>query len=206
MLAFIAENWRDNLQDREDFRLIMHEIEKDIRLDSLEMISDKSDIIRQIDCIDKLLSEPLSILGLPKGGLPNRTCLDIIMFYDWPDYVTTGYHQLENSKMLPAAYDEQLIMKIYEYYQWIDYHYLLVGPAIDDVQGLQEYFIKKAFPPIEKDTLTEGDLAAFQKLQRDTVFVAQLRYLKYNRKMELRVYNEMQKKSSAILEMFKTYH
>lgn len=204
MLAFIAENWRENLQDKEDFRMIMHEIEKDIRLDSIEMHSDKSAIIDQIGCIDKLLNEPLSLLGRPKGSLPNRTCLDIIMFYDWPDYVTTGYHQLENSKIVPAGYDEGLMMKIYEYYQWIDYHYLLVGPAINDVQELQRYFIEKGFPPVEKDTLSESDLAAFQNLQRDTVFVTLLKYLKYNRKMELRVYEEMQEKSTTILEMFKT--
>lgn len=206
MLAFIAENWRENLQDKEDFRMIMYEIEKDIRLDSIEMHSDKSSIIGQIDCIDKLLHEPLSILGLPKGSLPNRTCLDIIMFYDWPDYVTTGYRQLENSKNVPAGYDDDLMMKIYEYYQWIDYHYLLVDPAISDVQELQKYFIGKGFPPIEKDSLAESDLAAFQKLQRDADFVTLLKYLKYNRKLELRVYEVMQKKSSAILEMFKAYH
>ncbi|WP_445384145.1 hypothetical protein ACT6NV_08990 [Robiginitalea sp. IMCC44478] len=206
MLAFIAENWRENLQDKADFRMIMHEIEKNIRLDSIEMLSDKRDIIGQLDCIDKLLNEPLSILGLPKGSLPNRTCLDIIMFYDWPDYVTTGYHQLENSKIVPAGFDEELMMKIYEYYQWIDYHYLLVEPTIRDVQKLQQYFIDKGFPPIEKDSLTERDVAVYERLQKDTVFVTMLKYLKYNRKLELRVYKEMQKKSSAILESFKAYN
>ena len=206
MMAFITENWRENLQDREDFRTIMFEIEKDIRLDSIEMISDKRDILGQINCIDKLLNERLSLLGLPKGSLPNRTCIDIIMFYDWPDYVTTGYHQMENSKIVPAGYDEELMMKIYEYYQWIDYHYLLVGPAIKDAQDLQDYFISRGFPPIEKDTLTKSDLEAFKSLQRDTTFVTRLKYLKYNRRMELRVYNEMQKKSSAILQKFRTYH
>ncbi|MEJ2584354.1 MAG: hypothetical protein P8Z38_04735 [Robiginitalea sp.] len=206
MMAFITENWRDDLQDAEDFRRIMQEIEKDIRLDSVEMQSDKNRIIRQIDCIDRLLNDSLGLLGLPKGSRPNRTCLDLIMIYDWPDYVTTGYHQLENSKIVPAGYDDNLMMKIYEYYQWIDYHYLNVGPAIDDVQELQKYFIRMGFAPIEKDTITESEAIAFQKIQKDSVFVTLLKYLKYNRKEELRIYEVMERKSAALLRMFRDPH
>lgn len=214
MMAFIAENWRENLQDTEDFRMIMQEIEKDIRLDSIEMHDDKSRIIKQINCIDQLLGGNLSFLGSPRGAIQEspkgmrieRTCLDIIMFYDWPDYVTTGYRQLENSKIVPAGYDDTLMMKIYEYYQWIDYHYLNVGPAIKDVQELQQYFVAKGFPPIENDTITESELDAFHKLLKDTAFVTRLKYVKYNRREELRIYEAMQEKSEALLKMFGTSH
>jgi hypothetical protein len=206
MLAFLAENWRENLQDKEDFRMIMQEIAKDIRLDSIEMRDDKSRIIAQINCIDKILGGDLGLRELPNTSRLERTCLDIIMFYDWPDYVTTGYRQLENSKIVPAGYDEVLLMKIYEYYQWIDYHYLNVGPAINDVQELQKYFIGRGFPPIENDTITERELVAFQQILKDTSFVTLLKYLKYNRREELRIYEAMQVKSGALLKMFSAFH
>lgn len=206
MMAFITENWRENLQDKEDFRMIMNEIEKDIQLDVIEMQDDKSRVISQIDCIDQILKGRLSILNLPKSSRPNHTCLDKIMFYDWPDYVTTGYRQLENSKIVPAGYNDELMMKIYEYYQWIDYHYLNVGPAINDVQEFQKYLISKGFPPLEKDTITGRYRAAFENLLRDPVFITMLKYLKYNRKEELRIYESMEIKSEALLQMFNTSH
>ena len=206
MMAFVAENWRENLQDKEDFRMIMHEIEKDIRLDSIEMIGDKMRVIRQIDCIDQLLNGSIRLLKLPKGSRPNRTCLDIIMLYDWPDYVTTGYRQLENSKIVSAGYEDLLMMKIYEYYQWIDYHYLNIGPAIYDVQELQKYLIAKGVSPIVNDTITESEMDAFQKILEDSVFVTRLKYLKYNRKEELRIYEVMERKNGALLELFNASH
>lgn len=206
MMAFLADSWRESLQDQEEFEMIMNEIKKDIQLDINEIQSDRSRILRQIDCLDQLLEGDLSILDLPRAGRPNFTCLDIIMWYDWPDYVTTGYHQLENSKMVPADYDDELITRIYEYYQWIDYHYLLVNPSISDVQELQKFMIGKGFPPIAEEKISERDMEAFHDLLDDPEFVVRLKYLQYNRREELRIYEEMDEKSRAIIEMFNNTH
>jgi hypothetical protein len=196
MMAFIAENWRANLQDIEDFRMILDEIKKDIRFDSIEIPSDKMTVNYQINCIDQLLNDDSLIWN---DSIP---CLDLIRFNDWPDYVLTGFDQLKNSKIISVGYNDQLMFKIYEYYQWVDYHYLLTGPAAIEVHELQEYLIKKGFPPIKNETFTEGDIDAFRKLRMDTEFITRLKYLRYNREEQLRIYETMERKSSIILDMF----
>lgn len=198
MMAFIAENWRESLQDKEDFRDIMREIEKDIRLDLIEMQSDKARILEQVNCIDQLLSKDL----LERPGSRWRTCFDLVMFFDWPDYVLTGFNQLENSKVVSDEYDDELMNHIYEYYQWVDYHYLLTGPAIRDSRDLQSYLITKGFAPINKEAITEGIVEEFEEIRTDPEFVTRLKYLQYNRREELRVYEGMEAKSKSILEMF----
>jgi len=197
MMAFIAENCRSNRQDIEDFRMVLDEIKKDIRLDSIEMPSDKMRVINQINCIDQLLNDDYSLIG--NDSIP---CFDYIRYNDWPDYVLTGFDQLKNIEITSEGYNDQLMFKIYEYYQWVDYHYQLFGPATNEVHELQEYLINKGFPPLENKTITERDIAAFRKLRMDTTFITRLKYLRYNRKNELRVYEEMERKSNIILGMF----
>ena len=76
MMAFIAEDWRENRQDMEDFSLIMDEIENDIRLDSIEMYSDKRRINDQINCLDQLLNDGSLIT------IDCISCLELIMFIE----------------------------------------------------------------------------------------------------------------------------
>ena len=94
------------------------------------------------------------------------------------------------------------MFEIYEYYQWVDYHYLLIGPSTIEVHELQEYLINKGFPPLENETFTERDVDAFRKLRMDTKFITRLKYLRYNRKEELRIYESMEIKNNIILDMF----
>jgi hypothetical protein len=197
MMAFIVDDWRENRQDIEDFSMIMDEIERDIRLDSMEIYSDKMRIINQINCIDQLLDAD------PLIRIDSEFCLDRIMFVDWPDYVLTGNEQLKNSKIISSGYNADLMIKIYEYYQWVEFHYLLIDPTITEVHELKEYFINRGFPPIENDKLTKSELDSLRELQMDTEFITRLEYLKYNRREELRVYNAMERKSKNILDMFR---
>lgn len=204
MMAFIAENCRSNRQDVQDFRMILDEIEKDIRLDSIEIPSDKMRVINQINCINQLLSDDYSLINdnYSLSGKDSIPCFDYIRFYDWPDYVLTGFDQLKNSKIISEGYNDQLMSKIYEYYQWVDYHYQLIGPAAVEAHELQVYLINKGIPPIENKTFEERNIDALRKLQMDTKFITRLKYLRYNLKNELRVYEAMERKSNNILDMF----
>jgi len=198
-MAFIVEDWRESRQGIKDFIMIMDEIERDIRLDSIEMYSDKKNIINQINCIDQLLDAG------PLTKIDSKFCLDRIMFVDWPDYVLTGNDQLKNSKVIASSYNDDLMFKIYEYYQWVEFHYLLIDPTITEVHELKEYFINRGIPPIENDTITKSGVDSFRELRMDTEFITRLKYIKYNRRSELRIYNVMQRKSKIILEMFNSF-
>ena len=205
MMAFIADNWRENNQDREDFRKIMYEIEKDIRLDSIEMLDDKSRVIHQINCLDMFLDDSIwEAYTLENKAI--KTCFESILFFDWPDYVLTGFNQLLTSKIVSSDYGDELMAYIYEYYQWTDYHYLRKNQAVADTYDLQQYFIDNGFPPLEDDALSENEIEAFNRLRKDPNFIAQLKYLQLNRKEELRIYENMQRKSNNLLAMFKGIH
>lgn len=196
MMAFIAEDWRENRQDMEDFSLIMDEIENDIRLDSIEMYSDKRRINDQINCLDQLLNDGSLIT------IDSISCLELIMFIDWPDYVLTGFDQLKNSKIISSGKNAQLMNEIYEYYQWVDYHIFLLSTSVSEVHELKEYFINRGFPPVDHEPFTKSDVNSFQKLQIDTELITRIKYLKYNRRMELRIYEMMGRKNKVILDLF----
>ena len=124
------------------------------------------------------------------------------MFIDWPDYVLTGFDQLKNSKIISSGKNAQLMNEIYEYYQWVDYHIFLMGTSVSEVHELKEYFISREFPPVDHEPLTKSDVNSFQELQMDTELITRLKYLKYTRRMELRIYEKMGRKNKIILDMF----
>lgn len=202
MMAFLADNWREENKDREDYRKIMNEIENNIRLDSIEIVIDKADVLQQIECLDMLLDDSLwdneSI-----DGNQLAPCFGSILFVDWPDYVLTGFHQLLSSKIVSEDYDGELMFSIYEYYQWTDFHYLRTGQTVTETNDLQRYLINKGFYPEKTEAFTQGEIEVFQKLREDSVFKTQLKYLRANRKEELRIYNYMQDRSRHILNLFR---
>jgi len=84
----------------------MNEIEKDIRLDSIEILDDKSRVIHQINCLDMFLNDSIwetSILEKKKV----KPCFELILFFDWPDYVLTDSNQLLTSKIVSSSYDDE---------------------------------------------------------------------------------------------------
>ncbi|UCD61615.1 MAG: hypothetical protein JSV59_03315 [Flavobacteriaceae bacterium] len=202
MMAFLADNWREENQDSEDYRKIMNEIENNIRLDSIEMVSDKSDVIKQIECLDMFLDD--SHWEKEKiDGNQLAPCFRLMLFVDWPDYVLTGFNQLLSSKIVTEDYDSELMFRIYEYYQWTDFHYLRIGQTVTETYDLQRYLINNEFYPEESDAFTQGEIEVFQKLRVDAVFRTQLKYLRANRKEELRIYNYMQDRTQLILNLFR---
>ena len=115
MLAFIAEDWREERQDQEDFDLIIEEIKSNIRLDSIELTQDIDAIRTQIMAADRLLKyEPDQSV--------NQLIQDfmiITQFTRWADYKSTGITQLRNSKVLPN--NSAVIDEINRYYTYLEY-------------------------------------------------------------------------------------
>lgn len=202
MMAFLADNWREENQDKEGYRKIMNEIENNIRLDSIEILIDKSDVLKQIECLDMFLDDSLWDKESTDGN-HLASCFRLMLFVDWPDYVLTGFNQLLSSKIVSDDYDGELMFRIYEYYQWTDFHYLRIGQSVTETNDLQRYLIKKGFYPEETEAFTQRDIDAFQKLREDSIFKTQLKYLRSNRKEELRIYNYMQDRSAHILNLFR---
>lgn len=114
-VAFLSENWRENLQDKEDYNLILDEIHANLLLDSIEFTRDISNINNQIHSIEKIMH------------LENPYPIDSIEYhfgqfmyhFRWPDVKSTGIGQLRNSKTIDP--DSELITEINNYYTWTEY-------------------------------------------------------------------------------------
>lgn len=113
--AFLSENWREQLQDKEDYRLILDEIHANLMLDSIEFKNDISFIELQLKAITRLLDE--------RNPCPDDSLdyfFDLIMYnYRWPDVKSTGIDQLRNSKNLDP--DSELISEVNNYYTWTEF-------------------------------------------------------------------------------------
>jgi hypothetical protein len=114
-LAFLSENWREKMQDKEDYDLILNEIHANLLLDSIEFVNDISFIEKQITSIDRLLD---AVHPCPVDSL--RLYFDMLMYnYRWPDVKATGIDQLRNSKNLDPG--SELISEVNNYYTWTEY-------------------------------------------------------------------------------------
>lgn len=113
--AFLSENWREQLKDREDYGLILEEIHANLRLDSVEFENDLAIIEQQIRSIDRLLD---SENPCPLDSLEYH--FEQFMYsYRWPDVKSTGIGQLRNSTNMDPH--SELISEVNNYYTWTEY-------------------------------------------------------------------------------------
>jgi hypothetical protein len=113
--AFISENWREQLQDEEDYALILDEIYTNLLSDSAEFSKDLEFIELQLHVIDRLLNT-----GNPPPVDSLDDYFDLLMYnYRWPDVKSTGIDQLRNSKNLNP--DSDLITEVNNYYTWTEF-------------------------------------------------------------------------------------
>lgn len=114
-VAFLSENWREKLQDREDFDLILDEIHANLKLDSIEFENDIAVIEWQISSIERLLDT-----GKPCPSDSLAYYFDQFMYsFRWPDVKSTGIDQLRNSKNIDP--NSTLISEVNDYYTWTEY-------------------------------------------------------------------------------------
>jgi hypothetical protein len=113
--AFLSENWREQLQEKEDYELILEEIHANLLLDSVEFENDIAFIEKQIHSCDRLLD---SLNLCPSDSL--EYYFRLLMYnYRWPDVKSTGIGQLRNSTNLDPK--SGLISEVNNYYTWTEY-------------------------------------------------------------------------------------
>lgn len=141
-VAFLSENWRENLQDKEDYELILEEIHANLVLDSIDFALDISKIESQIRSIDRILDVDNPC---PLDSIEYH--FDQIMYhFRWPDVKSTGIGQLRNSKTIYP--DSELISVVNNYYTWTEYlkastpyQYIIPQNAFNEWLLVNELFI-----------------------------------------------------------------
>ena len=114
-VAFLSENWRENLQDKEDYELILEEIHANLLLDSVEFATDIANISNQILSIERILDEENPC---PQDSVEYHFG-QFMYHFRWPDVKSTGIGQLRNSKTIHP--DSELISEVNNYYTWTEY-------------------------------------------------------------------------------------
>ncbi len=154
--AFLSENWREQLQDKEDYELILEEIYSNLKLDSVEFSRDIDYIEVQLRSIDRMLDKENPC---PDDSLEHY--LGVLMYsYRWPDVKSTGIDQLRNSKNLDPG--SELLTEVNNYYTWTEflkestpYQYIMPQNAFN------EWIIQNELMPVtyRRDQLDPDTLA-----------------------------------------------
>lgn len=188
--AFLSENWRENLQDKEDFELILDEIHANLVLDSIEFARDIENIGRQIHSIDRLMNSD------------NRSPNDSIEYYfgqlmyhfRWPDVKSTGIGQLRNSKTINP--DSELISEVNNYYTWTEYlkestPYQYIVPQND----FNEWLVKNELITVNLD-LPDTDPVKYNQLK------IRLQHLKRNKELQRGAFRQGLRRIKNLLVLF----
>ena len=189
--AFLSENWREQLQDKEDFELILQEIHANLKLDSIEFKRDIATIESQIRSIDRLLDEENSC---PHDSLGYH--FDHVMYsYRWPDVKSTGIDQLRNSKNMDP--NSELITEINNYYTWTEYlKESTPYQYIMSQNGFNEWVIENELGPVEYD-LNRMDPFKYRQLR------IRLQHLERTKRLQRGVYVNGLNRIISLLRMFK---
>jgi len=207
MLAFFADDWRENRQDisrdHEDFNLIIQEINYNLRLDSIELAVDVGTIKIQIEYLELLIN-----LGQTFKKDSLSIYLARIMNTHWPDYNVTGINQLRNSKSISAKSDS-LINSIHDYYllrNWLmDINPIFFSPQIEK---LRDYLINRGLPPVGAGPfanikLEKDEIEAYMVALKTPGLTNRLKHLHNNRLHMLELYQIMQRSCFMLLELFR---
>ena len=191
MFAFLSENWRENLQDKEDYGLILEEIHANLVLDSIEFGRDIAAIGGQIHAIDRIMD--------PENPCP----IDSVEYYfeqlmyhfRWPDVKSTGIMQLRNSKTIYP--DSELISEVNNYYTWTEYlkestpyHYIIPQNEFNE-WIVQNEMIPFNYPldQLEKDQ--------YRQLR------VRLQHLRRNKELQWGIYRSGLSRIVNLLKIFK---
>lgn len=174
--AFLSENWRENLQDREDYELILEEIYANLLLDSIEFDRDISNIEDQINSIERLLDQvnpcPVDSIRYHFG--------QVMYHFRWPDVKSTGIEQLRNSKTIDP--DSELITEVNNYYTWTEFlkestPYLYILPQND----FNEWLVQNELTVLNSN-LQQSDPVKYRQLR------IRLQHLKTNKSLQKGIY------------------
>ena len=206
LIALSINNWNEGRKEIGDFNNILKEIEKSIKLDSIELDIDVRDIQIQLNCSNLLLYNEQSI---PDDSI--SICMAKIMHTHWPDYNTTGIDQFRNSKNI-SQNNEELILAIYDYYAFAEYHDD-VAPVFftQQVENLREYLIREKLSPagagiFANVNFDKDEVAAYREALNKQEFRVRLKHLHNNRLHMIEFYqNQMQVRCYKLLGMFKAY-
>ncbi len=191
-VAFLSENWRENLQDREDFTLILDEIHANLMLDSLEFANDIAFIEIQIGAIERLLD-----LENPPPSDSATYYFDLFMYsYRWPDVKSTGIDQLRNSKNLDP--NSTLISEVNNYYTWTEFlkestPYQYIMPQ----NTFNEWVVENELVPIEYN-FSQIDPGTSRQLN------IRLHHLLRSKQLQRGIYRNGLSKIVRLLELFES--
>lgn len=189
-VAFLSENWREQLQEKEDYQLILEEIHSNLKLDSIEFASDIAVIESQINSIERLLDMEHPC---PDDSLEYHF-RSFMYSYRWPDVKSTGIGQLRNSKNLDPS--SVLISEINNYYTWTEYlkestPYQYIMPQ----NGFNEWIIENELDPLEYD-LGKLDPEKSRQLQ------LRLKHLKRTKELQRGIYTSGLNRIVGLLRLF----
>lgn len=189
-VAFISENWREQLREKEDYSLILDEIHANLLLDSIEFEQDILYIERQIISIGSLLDSenpcPFDSLEYHFG--------QFMYSYRWPDVKSTGIGQLRNSKNIKPY--SQLISEVNNYYTWTEYlkestPYQYIMPQ----NVFNEWVIQNELMPI-KYNFKQMDPGKYRQLK------IRLQHLLKTKELQRGVYKQGLSKIVYLLKLF----
>lgn len=189
-IAFISENWREQLQEKEDYGLILDEIHANLVLDSIEFRNDINAITFQIISINRLLERenpsPADSLDYYFEQLMYR--------FRWPDVKSTGIGQLRNSTNLDP--DSKLISEVNNYYTWTEYlkestPYQYIIPQ----NGFSEWIIQNGMVP------AQSSFSGLDPLKRRQLDI-RLQHLKKTKELQRDVYMFGLQKIVRLLVLF----
>jgi hypothetical protein len=190
--AFLSENWRENIQDKEDYGLILDEIHANLLLDSIEFARDISSISGQINAIDRILDTenpcPTDSIEYYFGQL--------MYHFRWPDVKSTGIGQLRNSKTIDP--DSELISEVNNYYTWTEYlkestPYQYILPQND----FNEWIVQNELVTVNIN-LPHTDPGKYRHL------VIRLQHLKRTKELQRGVYRTGLTRIVDLLEIFES--
>lgn len=194
MFAFLSENWRENLQDKEDYGLILEEIQANLLLDSIEFARDISAIGGQIHAIERLMDS-----GDPCPIDSVEYYFEQLMYhFRWPDVKSTGIMQLRNSKTIDP--DSRLISEVNNYYTWTEYlkestPYQYIIPQNE----FNEWIVQNEMIPFTY-ALDRLDADQYRQLR------VRLQHLKRNKELQLGIYRAGLSRIVNLQELFSPDH
>lgn len=201
MAAFIAEDWREERRDRQDFNEILLEIEANLRLDYLDYAGDVTDVQHTLRGIDSLLSNHTL------HGDSIAKYFSYTLFYAWPDCYCIGIEQLRNSNSHESIYDI-LIPALNNYYGYIDFLREIAPTRFtQQAENMRDFLISKnlASPGMLKvgyEKLSDTDIQAYREVLNDPELISRLKHMRTILKYQLRYHDYIAQLAANLLKTF----
>lgn len=203
MLAFLAEDWRENRQDLQDFDYIIDEIHTNVGIDIYEIGVDLREISVQIHSLERLINDGVN---LPSDSL--RIYLSKVLITYWPHYNTTGIDQLRNNKN-EGSKPGRLMRAIHDYYLYVDWQREITPSYfVVQIDNLREFLISEGLSPTGAGEnyahvdLLENELDDYRKALSGNELVGHLKHLQNSRIHQLQTFEDIEAKCLHLQELF----